>query len=333
MTQLARPDLAPKRSAQYDLHPGPAPSGADPARPFPVCPRDESAQWQASVSRPIPGWVVVSALLSPALLVGGWLVAGALQPASYSPLRQTMSVLAGATGTDRWVMTGALLLVGCSQIATGAGMSGVRLPARILLVLTGVSTIGIAASPEAVTGPTAPHLVFAVSCVLTTAVWPVVAARRMSAEPWSLSMYGGIAVTAVFAALCGWLLIATQGGGDLGLVERLTSTAQGVWPLVVALALRRSAASHQSVQSAAPGPWVGPLTSVPIPFPSRPVRGARSRPNLVVQVLRIIEVMLSEARETGLPAHARGHLGMKTERPESGSSRLGQARRHAAGYR
>jgi hypothetical protein len=186
-----------------------------------------------------------------AVLVGGWLVAGALQPASYSPMRQTMSVLAGATGTDRWVMTGALLLVGCSQIATGAGLSGVRVPARILLVLTGVSTLGVAATPEPATGPTPQHLVFVVSCVVTTAVWPVVVARRISAQPWSLSMYGGIAVTAVFATLCGWLLIATQGGADLGLAELLTSSAQGVWPLVVALALRRSAAQNQAAGSAA----------------------------------------------------------------------------------
>jgi Protein of unknown function (DUF998) len=193
----------------------------------------------------------VSAFLSPALLVGGWLVAGALQPASYSPMRQTMSVLAGATGTDRWVMTSALLLVGCSQIATGAGLSGARVPARILLVLTGVSTLGVAATPEPAAGPTAQHLVFVVSCVVTTAVWPVVVARRMPAQPWSLSIQGGIAVTAAFAALCGWLLIATQGATDLGLAERLTSSAQGVWPLVVALALRRSASQNETAGTAA----------------------------------------------------------------------------------
>lgn len=238
MTQLARQDPARNRSAGHDEHPGPARSGSDRARAFPVLPADESARRQVTVSRPVPGWVAVSAFLSPALLVGGWLVAGALQPTSYSPMRQTMSVLAGATGTDRWVMTSALLLVGCSQIATGAGLVGVRVPARILLVLTGVSTLGVAATPEPATGPTPQHLVFVVSCVVTTAVWPVVVARRVSAEPWSLSIHGGIAATVVFAALCGWLLIATQGATDLGLAERLTSSAQGVWPLVVALALR-----------------------------------------------------------------------------------------------
>jgi hypothetical membrane protein len=241
MTQLARPDPARKRSAQHDVPAGPVRSDAERAWPVSVPAPGASADQQATVSQPVPGWVVVSAFLSPALLVSGWLVAGALQPASYSPMRQTMSVLAGATGTDRWVMTGALLLVGCSQIATGAGLSGVRVPARILLMVTGLSTIGIAASPEPATGPTAQHLTFTVSCVLTTAVWPAVVARRSSARPWSLSVYGGIAVTAVFAALCSWLLVVTQSDVDLGLVERLTSTAQGIWPFVVVLALRRSA--------------------------------------------------------------------------------------------
>jgi hypothetical membrane protein len=249
MTQLARPDPARNQSEGRDVHPGLARPGADRARAFAVLPPEESAHRQ--VSRPVPGWVAVSAFLSPALLVGGWLVAGALQPASYSPMRQTMSVLAGATGTDRWVMTSALLLVGCSQIATGVGLSGARVPARILLVLTGVSTLGVAATPEPATGPTPQHLAFVVSCVVTTAVWPVVVARRMSVQPWSLSIQGGIAVTAVFAVLCGWLLIATQGATDLGLAERLTSSAQGMWPLVVALALRRSAAQNETAGSAA----------------------------------------------------------------------------------
>jgi hypothetical protein len=179
-------------------------------------------------------------LLAPVVLVGGWLVAGALQPTSYSPMRQTMSVLAGDTGTDRWVMTAALVVVGTCQIATGAGLTGVRMPARIVLILTGFSTLGIAASPEPATGPTSRHLVFAVSCVVLTAVWPVLVARRGPERSWILSVGGCATVTVVFAGLSCWLLIAAQGGSDLGLAERLTSGAQGLFPLIVALALRQS---------------------------------------------------------------------------------------------
>jgi hypothetical protein len=234
MTQLARPDLARSRSGRDHVRPGPAPATTEPLR------TDRSGLLQAG--RPVPSWAVGTALLAPVVLVGGWLVAGALQPASYSPMRQTMSVLAGHSGTDSWVMTTALLLVASCQIATGAGLTGVGAPARVLLILTGVSTLGIAASPEPATGPTPRHLAFAVSCVVTTAVWPVLVARRASARSWILTAWGCAMVTVVFAGLSCWLLIAARdGGGDLGLVERLTSAVQGLFPLVVALALRQTA--------------------------------------------------------------------------------------------
>jgi hypothetical protein len=233
MTQLARPDLARNSSGQDHLRPGPAPATSE------LSPAYRSGLLRAG--RPVPGWAIGTALLAPAVLVGGWLIADALQPISYSPMRQTMSALAGQSGTDRWVMTVALLLVGTCQIATGAGLTAVRMPARILLILTGLSTLGIATAPEPATGPTSRHLAFAVSCAVTTAVWPVLVARRAPAQPWILSVYGCATVTVIFAGLSCWLLIeAREGGGELGMVERLTSAAQGLFPLVVALALRQT---------------------------------------------------------------------------------------------
>jgi Protein of unknown function (DUF998) len=184
---------------------------------------------------------VVSAGLSPVLATGGWLVADAVQPTSYSPIRKTVSVMAGHAGTDRWIMTGALFLVGGCQLATAAGLVAVGGPARILLAVAGLSSIGIAASPEPVRGSTPQHVAWTSLGAVVIAVWPASVARRAPPRPLILSSYGRAVVTAVFIALLGWLVIETQGGSDLGLVERLFLTTETCWPFVVAVSLWQTA--------------------------------------------------------------------------------------------
>ena len=105
------------------------------------------AAWPVRSSRTARQWAIISAALSPVLLTGGYLVAGALQPASYNPVRTTISVMAGQAGTDRWVMTGGLFLAGGCYLVTAAGLTGVRASARALLIVAGLAGIGIAASP------------------------------------------------------------------------------------------------------------------------------------------------------------------------------------------
>jgi hypothetical membrane protein len=220
---------------------------------------------------PVPAWAVAAAVLSEVLLIGGWLAAGALQPSSYSPMQQTMSDLAGQTATDSWVMTAALFCVGSCQLATGLGLTRVPMQARLLLILAGLSTIGVAASPDPTTGPTPWHLAFAVSCVVTTLVWPLFAIRREPADrPRVLSVCCALAVTVLFAVLSSWLLIATQGSGPLGLAERLTSSVQGLWPLVVALALRQ-AEEHPVIR-----PGSEPVWEAETDLTAQPARSASS---------------------------------------------------------
>ena len=125
-------------------------------------------------------WAIISAGLAPVLLTGAYLIAGIFQPASYSPMRKTISVMAGQAGTDRWIMTGGIGLTGGCYLVTAAGLTGARASARALLVVAGVAGIGIAASPEPASGATPRHLAWTVLGAVTTAVWPAFAARRAS---------------------------------------------------------------------------------------------------------------------------------------------------------
>jgi len=196
--------------------------------------------WPVRSSPAARAWAVISAGLAPTVLTGTYLMAGTLQPASYSPVRTTISVMAGQAGTDRWVMTGGIVLTGGCYLVTAAGLTGVRASARALLAVAGMAGIGIAASPEPARGATPRHLAWTALGAVTITVWPACAARRASPRPLILSACGSAAVTAVFVALLGWLLAETRDGSVLGLAERLTSSIQTCWPFIIAVALRRT---------------------------------------------------------------------------------------------
>jgi hypothetical protein len=272
VTQPARPDPAPTPSGNDHARSGPAPSGAGgpdqfsvgtlalrigtrarpgqpgsrAKRPLAGAARQHVRRLASSATRPgrprhpVPAWTVVSAGLVPVLATGGWLVADAVQPASYSPIRKTVSVLAGHAGTDRWIMTGALFLVGGCQLVTAVGLASVLVPARIVLAVAGLSSIGIAVSPEPARGSTPQHLAWTSLGAVALAVWPAFVARRAPPRPLILSGYGCAVVTAVFIVLLGWLVIETQGGSDLGLAERVFLSTETCWPFVVAIALRKT---------------------------------------------------------------------------------------------
>ncbi len=208
------------------------------------------AAWPVRSSPAARPWAIISAGLAPILLTGTYLMAGILQPASYSPVRETISAMAGQAGTDRWVMTGGIALTGGCYLITAAGLTGARASARALLIVAGLAGIGIAASPEPARGATPRHLAWTVLGAVTIAVWPAFAARRAVPRPLILGACGSAAVTAVFVALLGWLLAETRDGSVLGLAERLTTSIQTSWPFIIAVALRRTRRPR-------PGPAIG----------------------------------------------------------------------------
>ncbi len=172
------------------------------------------------------------------------MVAGLVQPESYSPMRQTMSVMAGHSGHDQWIMEGVLLAVGAGYLVTAAGLACLQRPARVLLAVAGVSSIGIAASPVSPGGPSAEHLAWTVLGAVAMAVWPAVAWRGGPATPAVISARGSLLASAVFLALLGWVLAETQFGDMLGLAERLATSAASAWPFVVALLRSRAVAGR-----------------------------------------------------------------------------------------
>jgi hypothetical membrane protein len=206
----------------------------------------------------VRSWTVISAALSPLVLTVGWLVADAFQPRSYSPIRQTVSVMAGYTGTDRWIMTWAMLLTGACYFVTASGMPSLWLPPRILLVVAGLCSVGIALSPEPVTGPTPVHMAWTTLGCATIAVWPAVVAMRAPPALAAVSGRNAVIVTAVFTAMAGWVMFEIWFGHSLGLAERLTASTQSAWPLVVALVWLRASGPQRAAAAAGTVRWPPP---------------------------------------------------------------------------
>jgi Protein of unknown function (DUF998) len=187
----------------------------------------------------VPWWAVFSAALSPVVLTVGWLVAGAVQPTSYSPVRETVSVMAGYDGADRWIMTGAMLGAGGCYLVTAAGLARLRPPARFGLLLAGLCAIGVATSPEPASGPGPVHLSWTVIGAITIAVWPAVVGWRTGPRWAAVSPRAVLTATAFFVVLLGWVLVEVHGGDALGAAERASTSIPTIWPFVVALSLRR----------------------------------------------------------------------------------------------
>src|SRR5258708_5256059 len=148
----------------------------------------------AGSSWAVPGWAMASAALTPVVMIGGWLAAEALQPPSYSPVRSTISGLACLGGTGRWIMTSALFVVGAGYFVTAAGLPGVRVPARIVLMVAGLSSIGIAVSPEPVRGSPPQPLAWTSLGAAAITTWPAFTARRAPSQPRILRARGAGAV-------------------------------------------------------------------------------------------------------------------------------------------
>ncbi|MFG1883034.1 DUF998 domain-containing protein [Micromonospora sp. NPDC049102] len=232
--------------------------------------------------RAVPIWGVATAVAAPVLLVGGWTVAGARQPAGYDPVRDTISELAGHDATDAWIMITALVLLGCCYLAIAAVLHAAGLPSRFLLAVGGVATIALVAFPRPTVGGSLSHGIAATVAVLALALWPAGSALRLphgpdtahplaSQPPWAFRRGVALSATLVLLALFGWFAFEVTSGSRTGLAERVTAVGVSLWPLLAVLSARRAhldwAAGTTSL-----GPAV-PATGVVPPDPLLPTDG------------------------------------------------------------
>jgi hypothetical membrane protein len=202
---------------------------------------------------PVPWWALVWCALIPLILTSSWLVAGAMQPRSYDPVRQTVSVLAGHAGAHRWIVTAGLILAGLCYFAAAASLTFLRSRARVGLAVSGGAAVGVGLCPEPVVGTTAQHMLFTSIGAASIAVWPALTSQREASASALLRPPVTIVTTVIFLVMLGWLVAEARGGTVVGLVERLDSSIQIAWPFVVTFAVmaadRRAAVGRATAMS------------------------------------------------------------------------------------
>ena len=185
----------------------------------------------------MPWWGVVSSLLAPVILIGGWTVAAGLQPVPFNAVQRSVSAL-GAVGMPyQWIITIALVGVGVCHAATGIALRSAADAGRALLVIGGVSSILIAVNPQPPHGGSLAHEAFSLVGVVVMTIWPLAAMRRDPGAPFGLRPAAVLAATAVTLGVLLWFTIELFHGTELGLAERTVTADQSIWPLVVVMSV------------------------------------------------------------------------------------------------
>ncbi|MCX4744168.1 DUF998 domain-containing protein [Kitasatospora sp. NBC_01287] len=199
--------------------------------------------------RLIPWWALLSAACAPLVLILGWVVVGMLSGPSYDPATQTISSLEAQDVPGHWLVVAALAGLGTCHLVTALGLRAASRAGRLALAGGGVASILVALFQEPQHGGSLRHGVtvgvgFALLCV-----WPGLTVDHRRGAPWALRP--GPAALVIVLMLLGalWFVIALNHHGAAGVAERLVTTVQSCWPLIVVL----SCPHH-----AGPGPRTGP---------------------------------------------------------------------------
>jgi hypothetical membrane protein len=185
----------------------------------------------------MPWWGVVSSVLAPVFLIGGWTVAAALQPVPFNSVSRSISALASQGMPYRWLITAALLAVGACHAITGLALRPVGEAGRLMLIFGGLSGMVIAAYPQHAHSGSPVHETFSVTGVVLMTLWPVAGMRLDPGAPAALRPLAAWAYGVLTLGLLLWFTSQLFGGGDLGLAERAITADQSLWPLVVVLSV------------------------------------------------------------------------------------------------
>jgi hypothetical membrane protein len=185
----------------------------------------------------MPWWGVVSSVLAPVLLIGGWETAADLQPVPFNAISRSISALAAQGMPYRWLITIALLGVGACHIVTGIALRPAAEAGRIMLIFGGVAGMLIAANPQHSHSGSLLHEIFSFIGVVLMTIWPVASMRHEPGTPYALRP--AVAWTSALLTLClvVWFTAELFGGSELGLAERAVTADQSLWPLVVVVSI------------------------------------------------------------------------------------------------
>jgi hypothetical membrane protein len=186
----------------------------------------------------IPWWAVGAASAAPVLLIGGFLLATAIEPTSYSPVRDTISELAEQGAPDSWVMTSALIGVGLCYLLAALGLQPAGLLGRWLLASGGASVLLIALFRQPRRGYSLSHELSVIAAVLTCCTWPIFASRKQNPAPL-LTRTPSYAAAGVSIGLAAWYALESH-GAILGLAERFAAAVPPLWLFAVTVTSRRA---------------------------------------------------------------------------------------------
>lgn len=200
----------------------------------------------------IPLWAAGAAVAAPWILIGGFLGSTALQPASYDPVRDTISQLAAQGAADPFLMTAALAGVGVCYLLAAVGLTPAGAPSRALMATGGLATLCIALFRQPSRGYSVEHEIAVIVAALTCCTWPAFARQRASGAAL-LARAPSIAATAILLGFAAWYALEAH-GSLLGLAERCAAAAPPLWLCAVVVTTRWRHEAPPAGAEAAPAP-------------------------------------------------------------------------------